>query len=37
MYSSEANPVGVEWFLMEHMPGVEFGEAWKALNYDKKA
>ena len=35
-YSSEANPVGVEWVLMEYMPGVELGEAWEALEYDKK-
>ncbi|KIM90482.1 hypothetical protein PILCRDRAFT_184936 [Piloderma croceum F 1598] len=35
--SSEENPVGVEWILMEYMPGVELGKAlWKALQYDKK-
>ncbi|KIM75939.1 hypothetical protein PILCRDRAFT_826771 [Piloderma croceum F 1598] len=37
VYSSEANPVGVEWVLMEHMPGVELCEAWKELDYDMKA
>jgi hypothetical protein len=36
-YSSEANPVGVEWVLMECMPGVELREAWKELDYGKKA
>jgi Phosphotransferase enzyme family len=35
-YSSEVNPVGVEWVLMEYMPGVELGKAWKTLDYDKK-
>jgi hypothetical protein len=35
-YSSEANPVGVEWVLMEYMPGVELREAWKELDYDMK-
>ena len=36
-YCSEANPVGVKWVLMEYMPGVELGEAWEALDYDKRA
>ena len=36
-YSSEENPVGVEWILMEYIRGVELGKAWKELDYDKKA
>jgi hypothetical protein len=36
-YSSEVSPVGVEWILMKYMPGVELREAWKELEYVKKA
>ncbi|KAF9480949.1 hypothetical protein BDN70DRAFT_856012 [Pholiota conissans] len=36
-YCSEANnPVGVEWLLMEHVPGVEIGEAWDSLTFPQK-
>ncbi|KDR68405.1 hypothetical protein GALMADRAFT_146362 [Galerina marginata CBS 339.88] len=36
-YCSEAdNPVGVEWLLMEHMPGVEMADAWGDLKFPQK-
>ncbi|KAG5651991.1 hypothetical protein H0H81_006673 [Sphagnurus paluster] len=36
-YCSEAsNPVGTEWLLMEHMPGVELGGAWDDLQLPQK-
>ncbi|KAE9395298.1 hypothetical protein BT96DRAFT_885800 [Gymnopus androsaceus JB14] len=34
--SDSNNPVGVEWILMEHMPGVEMGEGWEQLDYTQK-
>jgi hypothetical protein len=33
-YSSEANPVGVEWVLMEYMPGVELGSSVTTRNHN---
>jgi len=33
-YCSEA--VGVEWLIMEHMPGVEMGDAWGELQLPQK-
>lgn len=36
-YCSEANnPVGAEWLIMEHMPGVEMGDAWDELQLPQK-
>ncbi|KAJ3576833.1 hypothetical protein NP233_g174 [Leucocoprinus birnbaumii] len=36
-YCSEAtNPVGVEWIVMEHMPGVEMYTAWPDLQLSQK-
>ncbi|KDR68404.1 hypothetical protein GALMADRAFT_257096, partial [Galerina marginata CBS 339.88] len=36
-YCSEAdNPVGVEWLIMEHMPGVEMANAWSDLKFPQK-
>ncbi|KZP03498.1 hypothetical protein FIBSPDRAFT_844921, partial [Athelia psychrophila] len=36
-YCSEAsNPVGSEWLIMEHMSGVEMGEAWDDLQLPQK-
>ncbi|KAF5336200.1 hypothetical protein D9757_015443 [Collybiopsis confluens] len=34
--SQSSNPVGAEWLLMEHMPGVELGEVWDQFNYPQK-
>jgi hypothetical protein len=36
-YCSEAiNPVGAEWVIMEHMPGVEMGDIWNQLQLPQK-
>ncbi|KAF9474276.1 kinase-like protein [Pholiota conissans] len=36
-YCSEAtNPVGVEWVLMEYMPGIEMGDAWDGMTLTQK-
>jgi hypothetical protein len=36
-YCSEAsNPVGAEWMIMEHVPGVEMGDAWDDLQFPQK-
>ncbi|KAF5388927.1 hypothetical protein D9757_005133 [Collybiopsis confluens] len=37
LYCSVAsNPVGAEWLIMEHMPGVELASAWDRLKYPQK-
>ena len=36
-YCSEAsNPVGAEWLIMEHVLGVELGDAWDDLQFPEK-
>ncbi|KJA18344.1 hypothetical protein HYPSUDRAFT_69992 [Hypholoma sublateritium FD-334 SS-4] len=36
-YCSESNnPVGAEWVLMEHVPGVTMGDGWSELNFPEK-
>ncbi|KAE9390693.1 hypothetical protein BT96DRAFT_980162 [Gymnopus androsaceus JB14] len=34
--SDSNNPVGVEWIIMEHMPGVELRDGWDELDFAQK-
>ena len=35
--SSRLNAIGLEWMLMEHMPGIPLGEHWKSIPWSGKA
>jgi hypothetical protein len=35
-FSEASNPVGAEWLIMEHVPGVEMGDAWNDLQFPQK-